>query len=226
MMKNLQVKSILVAAFAVSACAGSPRDNGPLIPLKANPSGVIAAEIAFNRLAQEKGQWTAFRETMAKDAVMFEPARVYAADYLKGKADPAKSVTWQPYQVWSSCDGSAGVTHGAWQLGDKVTGYFTTVWLRQKDGQLKWVLDHGDLLEKPLPLSEMLTAKTAECKGTIALPITAPPEGADMRVGMSRDQTLTWTSTVNTDMSRTITIKSWNGSAFATVLSDSVDAPK
>ena len=29
----------------------------------ANPSAVIAEEIAFARLAQEKGQWTAFRTT-------------------------------------------------------------------------------------------------------------------------------------------------------------------
>ena len=215
-----------IALLALAACASGPSYNGPQIPLKANPSGVIAAELAFNRLAQEKGQWTAFRETMAKEAVMFEPARVLAADFLKGKADPAKSVTWQPYQVWTSCDGSAGVTHGAWQFGDKVTGTFTTVWLRQPDGGFKWILDHGDPLEKPMPKPEMITAKTAICKGTPSVPLAAPPIGADMKVGVSRDQTLQWTSIVNPDNSRSLQIRTWDGTAFADVLTDIVAAPK
>ena len=214
------------ALLALSACASGPSYNGPQIPLKANPSAVIAAELGFNRLAQEKGQWTAFRETMARDAEMFEPARVRAVEFLKGKADPAKSVTWQPYQVWASCDGSAGVTHGAWQAGSKLNGYFTTVWLRQADGSFKWILDHGVPTEKPSAVPESIIAKTAQCKGTPSVPIAAPPVGADMKLGVSRDQTLQWISTVNADRSRTIMIRSWDGTAFVDVLADIVAAPK
>ncbi len=219
-------KYVGIAALVLTSCSSGPSYNGPIIPLKANPSGVIAAELAFNRLAQEKGQWTAFRETMTKDAVMFEPRRVFAADFLKGKADPAKSATWQPYQVWTSCDGSAGVTHGAWQMGKGVQGYFTTVWTRQKDGSFKWVLDHGVPTAKALDTPEMIAAKTADCKGTPSIPISAPPVGADMKVGVSRDQTLNWVSTVNADASRTIQVSTWDGAKFVTVLTDTVAAPK
>ncbi len=219
-------KLALLPLLTLSACASGLGYNGPQIPLKANPSGVIAAELAFNRLAQEKGQWTAFRETMAKDAVMFEPARVSAAEFLKGKADPAKSVTWQPHQVWASCDGSAGITHGAWQAGDKLHGYFTTVWLRQADGKFKWVLDHGVPTQSPLVAAEMITAKTADCQGAPSVPLSAPPIGADMKVGVSRDQTLQWTSIVNADMSRSIQVRSWDGTKFNDVLTDVVAAPK
>src|SRR3546814_4565755 len=49
-------------------------------PLAANPSAFIAAELAFARLARDKWQWTAFRETAADDAVMFMPQRVLARD--------------------------------------------------------------------------------------------------------------------------------------------------
>jgi hypothetical protein len=213
-------------ALVLTSCSSGPGYDGPQIPLKANPSGVIAAELAFNRLAQEKGQWSAFRETMAKDAVMFEPRRVPAADTLKSKGDPKIAITWQPHQVWTSCDGSTGVTHGAFQAGKELHGGFTTIWVRQTDGRFKWVITHGFPVEKRLNPPEMISAKTADCKGAPSIPISAPPVGADMKVGVSRDQTLQWVSTVNADASRTIQVRSWDGTRFVDVLTDSVSAPK
>ena len=76
----------------------------PPMRYQPDPSSVIAAEIAFNRLAQKKGQWTAFRETAADDAVMFVPQRVVAKDWLKKQADPPASVSWSPSIVYVSCD--------------------------------------------------------------------------------------------------------------------------
>ena len=58
----------IAAAGALAACAGQgerPRYRG-LRPT-ANPSAVVAAELAFARAAQEKGQWTAFREYAADE---------------------------------------------------------------------------------------------------------------------------------------------------------------
>jgi hypothetical protein len=217
----------LIALLALSACApGGPKRGEFRVPLTANPSGVVAAEIAYNQLAQEKGLWTAFRETMGRDAVMFVPQRVLAAEWIKGKADPAKAPTWQAHQVWTSCDGSAGVTHGAMQLGKGKHGYYTTVWFRQPDGTFKWILDHMDSLEKPLVVPEMIVAKTAACTGRVSVPISAPPEGVDMRVGTSRDQTLNWTVMVNPDLSRSVSIKTWNGTDFVEVLLDTVAKPE
>ena len=79
------MRHLLISALALSllsGCAGDPDDirNRPLGP---NPSAFIAAEIGFARLAQDKGQWTAFRETSAPEAVMFVPQRVKARDWLK-----------------------------------------------------------------------------------------------------------------------------------------------
>src|SRR3546814_5917844 len=94
------MRRLLLPALALLSLAGcaSPSGRGDLYdrPLAANPSAFIAAELAFARLAQDKGQWTAFRETAAADAVMFMPQRVLARDWLKGRADPAQAVTWQP----------------------------------------------------------------------------------------------------------------------------------
>ena len=79
----------------------------------ANPSEIVATEIAFARAAQAKGQWTAFRDYAADNAVMFVPQPVAAKDWLKGRANPPRAVAWQPHSVWMSCDGSMAVSKGA-----------------------------------------------------------------------------------------------------------------
>lgn len=144
--------------------AGPAEARRPQLRPTANPGAVIAAELAFARLAQDKGQWTAFRETAAKDAEMFAPRRVDAQGWLSRQSNPAVAVQWQPHTVWSSCDGSYAVTRGAWQL-QKLNGYFTTVWRRDKKGRLNWVLDQGDALAQPLPEVDFVEGKVADCRG-------------------------------------------------------------
>jgi hypothetical protein len=208
------MKHLILPAFALALVA-SPALSRERKPPEgfANPSAAIAAEIAFAQLAQAKGQWTAFRTTATKDAVMFVPQMVLAQDHLKGKADPAVSVKWQPHQVWSSCDGSIAVTRGAWQS-DKATGWFTTIWQRQKKGDYKWLMDQGDETPMPLDAPDMIVAKVAECppnyrggkskrkevKGKIALGDPA------YRGGKSDDGTLAWEVRVAPDGARNFTM--------------------
>jgi hypothetical protein len=220
-MRRLAVAAISLAVIAGGAATARQRD-----PLAANPSAFIAAEIGFSRLAQEKGQWTAFRETAAPEAVMFVPQRVKARDWLKSQKDPAEAVKWQPHAVYTSCDGNVGVTTGAWQKGP-ANGYFTTVWLRDpKKGKLTWTLDHGDALATPREAPDFIASKQAVCGSRPAVPITAGGEGDDMAVGLSPDQTLSWTSTVRADKSRRVTIRLWDGKEMTTVIDDQVAAPK
>jgi len=166
---------LLVAGLAAGAAhgqqgtqnfAGETREGGREEDFRrASPSRIVAAELAFARAAQELGQWTAFAEYAARDAVMFVPEPVRAQDWLRKRANPPQAVRWQPHQVWASCDGSLAVTRGAWQRPDGSVGYFTTVWQRQekeKDGY-RWVLDQGDALAAPLAAPEMIEAKVAEC---------------------------------------------------------------
>lgn len=182
------------------APGGPPRRRG-----YANPSAVIAAELAFNRLAQEKGQWTAFLATSALEAEMFVPQRVLAQTWLKRRANPATSVKWQPHALWSSCDGSYAVTQGAWQGAGGKTGMFVTVWQRQpKKGDYRWVLDIGTDLAAPLETPDAIAALVADCDGpdlpvTPSLPLRA---GDDAKTAVSRDGSLRWTSVVRADGSR------------------------
>ncbi len=227
---------LILAVFGLIAGPAVARDrrddrsgNG-----SANPSAVVAAEIAFAQAAQEKGQWTAFRSTATKDAVMFVPQMAYAQAFLAGKADPAAAVKWQPHQVWSSCDGSLAVTRGAWQRADGSTGYFTTVWQRQKDLKYKWVLDQGEAMPFPLDEPEMIAAKVADCpagyrperaakardfKGSL------PPLDPAHRSGASLDGTLNWDVTVMPDGARHFVIAMTSEGKVQTVQDLQVEAP-
>ncbi|HMO67083.1 MAG TPA: hypothetical protein PKE25_00180, partial [Novosphingobium sp.] len=73
-------KMLTLAVLASLAALPAQAQNRTRTP-PANPSAVIAAEIAFARMAQEKGQWTAFRTHAAKDGVMFVPQMVLAQDW-------------------------------------------------------------------------------------------------------------------------------------------------
>ncbi|HVR90547.1 MAG TPA: hypothetical protein VHG29_05585 [Novosphingobium sp.] len=214
-------RAIPLLALALTACAGGDRMDRRGLRPTANPSAVIAAELAFAQLAQDKGQWTAFRDTATSDAVMFVPQTIRAQDFLKGRANPPVAVKWQPHQIWSSCDGSIAVTRGAWQRPNG-TGYFTTVWQRQRDGGYKWVLDQGEPLAMALDAPEMIAAKVAECKPRPAPSAALLP---DRRTGQSDDGTLIWEARVDAQCGRTLRVALWDGTKLNDVFSATVEAP-
>lgn len=184
----------------------------------ANPSAVVAAELAFARLAQEQGQWTAYRETAAADAVMFTPAMVMAQQWLKNRADPPVPLAWQPHRIWASCDGSLMISTGSWRRGD-AHGWFTTVWQRQEKGGYQWVLGHRGPTEDPISAPDMIAAQIADCperRGAGSSPPANPrqrpvpppvPFDPLQREGRSRDGTLTWQVTVDAAGTREFTAR-------------------
>jgi hypothetical protein len=141
--------------------------------------------------------------------VIFTPLPVNAQAALKGQGEPPpqQRLVWQPHQVWMSCDGSLGVTKGAWQKGDGTFGYFTTIWQRQKDGEYKWVLDQGDTLQMPLEAPEMISATVADCSALKPDPdriVSAVREHVEAEgEGASRDGTLTYRYEVRNGTRRT-----------------------
>lgn len=211
-------------AFLCLSIAAPVAARAPL-RFQPDPSSVIAAEIAFNRLAQEKGQWTAFRETAADDAVMFVPQRVLAKAWLKGRADPPAPVAWSPAIVYVSCGGSLAASTGNWKRPDGSVGYFTTIWRRDKKGVWKWILDHGDTLATPRATPEFLTGKVATCKDG-ARP-GGPPPGVRPRKGDPApppDESLLWTADAAPDGSRRVNVRMWTGTDYENVIDDRVGA--
>jgi len=225
---------VLLAITAVPADARRRPDYAPGVGT-ANPSALVAAEIAFARAAREKGQWKAFDEFADDDAVMFVPEPVRAKTWLSGRKEPAAPVQWQASQVWMSCDGTMGVTKGGWQQPDGSVGYFTTIWQKRKKGDYRWVLDQGDSLAQALPNSDMLSASVADCarpgdrpdsdalivEGKV--PDAAP--GMDGK-GRSKDGTLRWSYHVNANHSRSLSVSLLKNGTMTEVLRSDVAAPK
>ena len=236
MIRTLPVACLI--ALGAAAGAQAQTDNADHASPRAarnsyaNPSAVIASELAFAQAAQDKGQWTAFAQFAAPDAVIFVPQMAYAQEWLKGRANPAAAVAWQPHEVWSSCDGSLMVSHGAWHKGS-ANGWFTTIWQRQPKGDYKWVLDHGDDLAQPLPTPEMIAGHVADCPdrgrapgrpqaSAAKPPKVLPPLDPAHRSGKANDNSLSWHVTVDPSGARKLVITWRHDGADAVALSEQV----
>ena len=196
----------------------------------------VDAERAFAARAQQVGQWTAFREYAEPTAVMFNPQAVWAHEFLKGRKDPPRSVQWWPATSFVSCDGKLAVNTGPWLNAQNQHGYFTTVWVRQKNGGWKWTVDGGDTLKAPPPrprqpavrkascanLRGIRAAYRAETQSTASLAGTPP---SDAGQGRSADGTLTWEWRVAKNGARRFQTQLWNGRRYVTVLDQRVAAP-
>ena len=207
----------IFAVLTLAACAGGPGDGPPrgerVFPLIAQPGDVVATEVAFALAAQESGQWTAFREFAAEDAVMFTPEKVVASDWLKNRPDPARAVTWQPHEVWMSCDGALAVSRGAWQRGS-AAGHFITIWRRQEDGTYKWVFDDGAPLSEELPAPEFIATHVATCDPKpMAGAVDTATDG-----GASPDSTLRWRIVAPQGSGAHVLVLAWDGGESTPVL--------
>ena len=187
------------ALLALAGCATAP--PAPRTPAEralgahakralADPGKVVGTEIAFARMAQDEGLWTAFREYAAEDAVMFMPQATSAQTWLKGRNDPPEPIRWQPHQVWSSCDGSLAVSTGAAQYPDGSHGYFVTVWKRQADGAYRWIMDTGGTLDEPWEAPEFIDAQVASCDPLAPMAATVDEAGGTSYAYASNDRTL------------------------------------
>ncbi len=215
----MRIFAALGIALLLAGCAaggGRPNDreryNRVMGNPVANPSAIVQAELAFARLAQEKGQWTAFRETASDDAIMFTPDLVNAQEWLKSMADPAQAVTWQPHHIYMSCDGSTAVSTGAWQNAKGESGHFTTIWQQQDFGQRrldkkiewKWVFDDGEPLDTPLAEPDYVETDIASCKAKIVVGTVPTGLTATGMTATSPDRSLVWHAAFTADGSRVV----------------------
>lgn len=211
-------------------------DRGNFGRATANPSAIVQAELSFARLAATNGQWTAFRQTAADDAVMFTPDLVNAQQWLKNKADPAVAVDWQPQKIFMSCDGSMAVSIGAWQGPNGDVGTYTTIWRQEnfqgqlsrqkkgKDPEWKWVLDDGQISTSALPEPEFIETALASCKGRSTAVAPALMADAPAASGSSEDQSLIWRVESPAPQSRQLTVYFWNGEQYDIALSRAMTA--
>jgi hypothetical protein len=220
-MRTLSCALLAASALALTACAGGGgRPQGPpqkviervlaRAPGAAQPSTIVATELAFSRAARERGQWTAFREFAASGAQLHGPSGPFAIlPWLATQIDPPQAVQWSPRVVVLSCDGALAVSKGRFREPDGKVGNFVTVWERQGNGDYRYIFDAGGVdVPQPPPRQqieegEIIVTAIDLVQGLIAscprggAPIPPPPAlpiGAEGKEGatLSRDGTLRW----------------------------------
>ncbi|TAD74210.1 MAG: hypothetical protein EAY70_11560 [Sphingomonadales bacterium] len=213
----------LTLALALPACSGGggpPKPNKRQMaminralataPGAAQPSTIVAAELAFSRAAREQGQWTAFRQFAAPGALLHGGNGPFLIEpWLATQTDPPAAVQWQPRVVVMSCDGALAVSQGRYRDPESKVGNFVTVWERQPTGDYRYVFDvGGDDVPQPPPRKavaegDIVVTEIDAVQGLVAScprgqagipPPPAIPVGeagkADAR--LSRDGTLRW----------------------------------
>jgi ketosteroid isomerase-like protein len=140
----------LFFALSMLAC------QSPQAPdLSTQAAGEIReAELAFAKMAREKGVPVAFLAYAAPNAVMMrndvliEGHEAMKAYFSKNTLDSVQ-LAWEPDKVVASKSGDLGYTYGKYQFSAKdstgqrlqAQGVFHTVWQKQADGTWKFVWD-------------------------------------------------------------------------------------
>ena len=234
-MKRIAVCIAMLATAAASASAQESVERQR--HSYANPTALIAAEIALGQLAVKEGQWTAFRDTAADGAQLLVPERVSAQDWLKSRNDPATPAQWTPFAAWISCDGSFGVVEGGLTAKGE-SSRFASVWQRQQKGGYKWLIRQRIGIPGPAAEPDMLSATVADCdarqrpKGDGSPPETGrsrqqkPPEApplANAQSDWSSDRTLYWQSGEDASGTPWLLVKIRKDGAMRTVLGKALD---
>ena len=214
-------KLVAAATFALvlTSCAGGqrgPRFKPGVInrvlataPGEAQPSAVVAIEVAYAQAAKEKGQYTAALEFAAGGAKLHgRNGPVPFAALAESLPDPAKPVEWSPRKVIMSCDGALAISAGRFRDQEGFVGDYVTAWVRQADNTYKWSYDvagrdnpqpppradveEGDILVTAI---DAIQGLVASCP-TPEIPVSPPPLSlTDSDPGatqLSKDRTLQW----------------------------------
>ena len=125
----------LVAALLCAVCAAqTPADE------------VAKAELAFAKLASEKGISAAFLANLADGAYILNPEPVDARAHYAAVKDSG-FLSWRPTQIGVS--GHLAYSTGPWEYrvtkdaAPLVQGHFLSVWTKQADGVWKVIFDCG-----------------------------------------------------------------------------------
>jgi len=242
----VKIVSTLVVIALLAACSTGPRpmprdriDRALAnAPGEAQPSKVVARELAFARAARQDGQWTAFRAFAAPGAVIHGQAGPFAADaWLAGQSDPDEAVQWGPRDVWMSCDGAMAVSQGRFIYPNGIVGTFVTVWQRQADEEYLWIYDAG-FADNPQPAAraqlppeqeneivvsafDPIRGKVADCvKRGEAVPVPPAP-ALTGGSSLSSDGTLRWSWQQDSDGTRSFMAEYLNQGRWQTVFTKS-----
>ncbi len=211
---------LALGVLTLAACAGQQRPQGPppkLIdqalrgaPGAAQPSTIVALEVAFSRLASETTQAAAFLQYAAAHAQVHTPqGLVPLQHWLSAAGFPAGATRWSSRAVTISCDGALAASSGRYTDPQGIVGNYVMVWQRQSDGAYRWIYHAaGPDVPQPPPRvrpqdGDITVTAIDAVQGLVAScprgsdPIPPPPalSLADDRPGLAmlaRDGTMRW----------------------------------
>jgi hypothetical protein len=214
---------LIGSAFAIAACAGGggppkpTRQQAALIdralstaPGAAQPSRIVAAEVAFSRLAAEATQAAAFLQYAAPGAQVHTPdGLVGLQQWLDQPGFPAAAAKWSTRAVAITCDGTLAASTGRYTDAQGIVGNYVLIWQLQGDGAYRWTYHAaGPDVPQPPPRARLqdgditvtafdaVQGLVASCpRGGAAIPPPPALSLADDRPGdatLARDGTLRW----------------------------------
>ena len=123
---------------------------------------LIETEFTFAQKAADTNTRTAFLEFIDDEGIIFRPGPVNGKEFLQKSKPNTALLTWYPSFSRISSAGDMGFNMGPWEWrktkSDTVayTGYFCTVWKRQKDDSWKFLIDFGNQTNKTATKAEPL----------------------------------------------------------------------
>ncbi len=133
----------------LASCAGQPRQGPPTkvidavlrtAPGAAQPSTIVATEVAFGRLARDTTPDAAFLQYSAPAAQVHLPAGMVPAPQWIGQAGRGLGATrWQTRAVAISCDGALAASAGRFTDAAGIVGDYVMIWQRESDNSYRWL---------------------------------------------------------------------------------------
>ncbi len=246
-MRNALLISLVVA---VAACSSGPRGpSNQLInrvleraPGAAQPSTLVATELAYAREAREEGQYTAAQRYAAPGARLHaRRGPIAAAELLAAVDDPAQSVVWSPRVIAMSCDGALAASLGRFRDQAGLVGNYVTIWRRNADNEYRWTYDvagpddpqpppreepeDGDIVVTAIDAIEGRVADCARRDAPVppppALSVNVHPSGAQM----SSDGTLRWRWEHQPDGTKYVAVDYYFQDAWQTIIEERLASP-
>jgi ketosteroid isomerase-like protein len=138
----------LIAIFTFNSCCNKKqKDESKLLS---------DTDRFYSALSAEKGMNTSFLEMFDSAGVMLNANHMPIEGFeaikasLMSESDSTFTLTWEPKFARIATSGELGYTYGTYQIKDKATdsitgvGKYATIWIKQKDGQWKAILDTGN----------------------------------------------------------------------------------
>ncbi|MEL7446160.1 MAG: hypothetical protein AAGK02_10135 [Pseudomonadota bacterium] len=253
----MRLAAAIMLAGAVAGCASAPRGPSRDVidralvraPGAAQPSTLVATELAYAREAREDGQYTAALRYAAPGAVVHgRNGTVLAEPFFSSQRNPKTSVAWNPRVIVMSCDGSLAASQGRFRDQEGLVGDYVTVWRRLRedsgDAEYRWIYDVAGR-DNPQPAApqnntvasddDIVVTAIDAVQGLIAecprgVPVPAPPPvavGEDQKNGgtISRDGSLRWRWEHRANGIKSIEVDYFYGGRWQTAIQEGLTSP-